>query len=106
MHTLGGLVTLDRIPDTVDPNSDPHWDYATTYQQLADGSFKDVLTGVRLTLKAAASYIAGDCRPVWESQKIGPRGLEDTFQRPEEHGENHPKLSVSRGTTFRERDAL
>jgi hypothetical protein len=69
------MATLDRIPDTIDPNSDPNWEYATNYEETDDGDFKEVPTGVRPVLKAAASYIAGDYTPEWESPEQGGSGF-------------------------------
>ena len=57
--------TLDRIPDTVDPNSDPNWACTTSYEETDDEDDEEVATGVRPVLTAAASYVAGDYQPEW-----------------------------------------
>lgn len=48
--------TLDRFPDSVNPKTDPHWEYIRDY-----GS--DVATGVRPILKRASEYVLGEFRP-------------------------------------------
>ncbi len=92
------MATLDRIPDAVDPNSDSHWEYTTNYEETDDGDFREVPTGVRPVLKAAASYIAGDYKPEWESPEQVNSGFGFRFQMPlpEEPERRRPtRLNVS-----------
>ena len=95
------LDTLDRIPDSVDPNSDPHWEYTTSYEETDDGDYEDtedgdfeVPTGVRPVLKTAASYVAGDYKPEWESPPE-PSNLTTGLgiPLPEEPGKRTPTRS-------------
>ena len=89
------MATLDRIPDAVDPNSDSRWEYATNYEETDDGDFVEVTIGVRPVLKAAASYIAGDYRPEWESaeSKVSGFGVGLQMSLPEEHENQRSRFS-------------
>lgn len=60
------LDTLDKIPDSVSPKSDPNWEYLTEYEETSDGDYQNVAIGVRPQLKKAPSYVVGEFRPVWK----------------------------------------
>ena len=65
---------------------------------MDEGDFKEVPTGVRPVLKAAASYIAGDYKPEWESPEQGGSGFTVGVQMhlPEEPERRRPtRLNVS-----------
>lgn len=60
------LETLDRMPDSVNPKSDPNWEYTTTYEDIPDGGYREVATGVRPVVKRVSRYVVGEYRPAWD----------------------------------------
>lgn len=59
------IETLDRLPETLSPKTDKNWEYRTSYENI-NGSFKEVVIGIRPVLKKVNRYIIGDFTPDWE----------------------------------------
>jgi hypothetical protein len=57
--------TLEKLPDTVDPKVDKHWQYWTEYQDTNDGGYREIAVGVRPLLKQATGFIVGEYKPNW-----------------------------------------
>lgn len=57
--------TLDRIPDTIDPKTDPNWEYVTQREYGEDfASYKEVAERIRPVIeKATSSYVVREEKP-------------------------------------------
>ena len=60
------LETLDRLPDTINPKTDPNWNYKTSYEET-NGDYKEVAVGIRPILSKVNRYVLSSHKPVWES---------------------------------------
>lgn len=70
------IATLDKLPDTIDPKTDPHWEYRTTYENV-HGKVKHVAIGIKPILKQANYYVIGDYKPTWTLSEPDERITED-----------------------------
>ena len=59
------LKTLQKIPDRIDPKTDPNWDYITESQRDTSGKWVEIAVGIRPVLKRMGGYIVGGHRPDW-----------------------------------------
>ncbi len=64
LNPQNALATLDRIPDTINPKTDPSWEY-DTFTDWEDGEHKEVAQGIRPVVKKANQYVVSSFRPQW-----------------------------------------
>lgn len=62
------MQTLDRLPDGINPKSDPNWKYHTSYEEV-DGDYKQVAVGIKPVLKKANRLVLGDFSPTWKLEE-------------------------------------
>lgn len=71
--------TLDKIPNTIDPKSNPNWEYKTEDEEI-DGDWKEVATGIKPVLKKASTYVIGSYKPKWDVSESKVFGETDTIR--------------------------
>lgn len=58
------IETLEKIPDSINPQTDKNWEYVTNYEEV-DGEFKDVAVGIKPIIKKINKYVIGSYKPTW-----------------------------------------
>ena len=75
------LETLDKLPESINPNVDPGWEYTTTYEDTSDGSYRQVATGIKPVPKNVNKYVISGYTPTWDLEQGNDQPTREvTFQ--------------------------
>ena len=59
------LETLDKLPNSVNPQRDKNWQYRTSYEEV-NGDYKEVAVGIKPVIRKINRYVIGGFKPSWE----------------------------------------
>lgn len=62
------LKTLEELPNSINPKTDPNWEYRTDYDEVR-GEYKEVAVGVKPVFAQMNKYITGEGNPEWEFEE-------------------------------------